>query len=149
VCLPNGECCTADQCPTAECGIPTCVTGQCGIFPAPQSTRCSNGVCCNDQCVDTTSNVDHCGACGDECGPHATCNNGACRCDAGFINCGIGCHAGVCCWYGDCPSGYLCHASECVCGPGRIECAGSCVDGTCCDDADCLDNQACTANQCV
>jgi hypothetical protein len=71
-------------------------------------------VSCDGQCVDTSSNHSHCGACGNECDAVEVCNEGACllecpsdkaSCDGACVDvmtdilncgaCGTVCHAGL------------------------------------------------------
>lgn len=41
-------------------------------------TRTCDGTLCSDQCVDTTSDPNHCGTCGKTCAATETCTAGAC-----------------------------------------------------------------------
>jgi hypothetical protein len=118
-CCPQGyRCCDGHCCPN----VADCCNGQCCPAGAP--------ACCGGTCVDTGSNVQHCGACnnqcqggiycqGNVCTPFpAACMNGNCVCPSGTYFCTNGCLpniAPVCCppnslfsaAYG-CPAGTTC-----------------------------------------
>lgn len=56
--------------------------------------QCCSVACCNGACVDTRSNVNHCGQCGMACGPTpngtSACGSGSCvvgACNSGFYDC--------------------------------------------------------------
>jgi alpha-tubulin suppressor-like RCC1 family protein len=145
---------TCVECVTdAHCaGGRLCRGGVCVI--ACMATGCPAGqTCCTGGCVDTQSNVEHCGACGNTCvAPNGTpvCRAGTCAvgtCDEGFADCdgaaSNGCevdtrltaaHCGGC-------------GRECAAVPGavatceRSTCQSTCVRGS----GDCDRN---TANGC-
>jgi hypothetical protein len=65
---------------------------------APDTGSCSPGcksteTCCDGRCVDTSTNVDHCGECGNRCEAQrssSTCAAGDCviqECEQGFVDC--------------------------------------------------------------
>ena len=113
----NGICVATSQCSSAaDCGVNTactshtCVSGVCGVVNAASGTGCgANSVCdgagncvtqcpagqsfCDGLCVDTSSNVLHCGACDLVCSlpnANAVCLGGTCAvgsCFNGFVNC--------------------------------------------------------------
>lgn len=125
-----------------------CVDGvcRCGGGAACASDR----ACCDGECVDTASDLEHCGGCGTVCpgGPRGIqlCEASSCalRCEDGFEDCddaAPGCEADLsspatCGGCGvACTGGQLCGldadgARACVdsCGAGETECSGSCVD---------------------
>jgi hypothetical protein len=73
---------TVDE--AARCGTgQTCTAGACA---------CSAGFTgCGFECVDTKTDADHCGACGQDCGSGGACTNGACSCPAPSVVCGQTC----------------------------------------------------------
>lgn len=130
---------------------------------------------CDAECVDTKSDSDHCGACGERCDDNEMCEDGVCTpvCANGRTLCGGACvdtdssedHCGGCA-SGPGPRGQRCGPGE-VCREGSCEsncsgarpllCDGSCVNpntnrqncgrcgARCADDEDCVDG-ACTLN---
>lgn len=91
-----------------------------------------NGTVCDGQCVDASSDVNNCGACGHYCSTDQTCNSGSCQCaDPKLKACGHGCtdtatdphNCGQC--GAECGVG-TCQAGSCVC-PG-VKCDGTCTD---------------------
>lgn len=75
-------------------------------------------------CGDTSSNPNHCGACGKVCPPGATCSKGTCVCPDGLSACGALCvdtktNAESCGACGKaCAKGALCVSGGCVCPDG-------------------------------
>ena len=77
---------------------------------------------CNDQCVSTQTDPDHCGACNTTCGEDEACQTGQCvdTCSAGLEMCDSQCvsldsnpdHCGEC--GNDCDAGEGCSLGECV-----------------------------------
>jgi hypothetical protein len=51
----------------------------------------SEGTCCNQQCVDTDTDPNNCGACGHACDPGVACEDGQCQCDELQTLCGTTC----------------------------------------------------------
>jgi hypothetical protein len=109
----NGTCVPT---PCGPCEVCSMTTGQC----AP---TCSAGQsCCDDTCLDTTTDPSNCGGCGNVCPAGQECVGGACqspRCAPPTFDCG-----GVWC----CPEGQLCLNNEytgaplcCIPGFGRHE----------------------------
>ncbi|HEY3493732.1 MAG TPA: hypothetical protein VGK73_03555, partial [Polyangiaceae bacterium] len=111
---------------------------------------------CFGRCVDTLTNLDHCGDCGVECPPRADCDDGQCRCPGEETICGDECvdiqtddaHCGSC--EEVCVTGALCNDGDCECPEGETECADGCVDtdvseehcgecGTTCTGGTCTD----------
>ena len=98
-CGACGAACDIDQ--ANMCAETLCV---CGAARGP-CTGAPDSRCCSDGlgaafCVDTTSDTDHCGSCGNRCGFGETCMDGLCTlgvaCPSGCSGTGICCH-GVCC----------------------------------------------------
>ena len=93
---------------------------------------------CDDSCVDTSIDDDHCGGCGQACThPSSSCVDGACYCDDGSRDCDGECiddlsanpdHCGTC--GNACPDDVDCESGQCVCDDGLTACNGACVDLT-------------------
>ena len=102
-----------------------------GLYCLSGSCRCERGTRCEDQCVFTDDDPEHCGSCGNRCAEHpnvlnslgTSCVGGICHysCEPDFEDCNAdpGCesnllddeeHCGEC--YNECPSG-LCSDGEC------------------------------------
>jgi uncharacterized protein YkwD len=79
---------------------------------------------CSGQCVDTQTNPEHCGECGERCGRGAGCKMGACFCLTGGTWCGPG----------ECLA-TLNDANNCG------ECGKSCGDGEYCVNGGCVADQ--------
>jgi hypothetical protein len=138
--------------PNAVCNQGTC---ECG----PGLTLCGAS-----GCVDTKTNVAHCGqgeeACGNDCrtvgGPNAVCNQGTCECGPGLTLCGAsGCvdtdsdenNCGICgnpdTGEGICSdAGGICESGHCTCPPGTEMCGGQC-------QAECPSGQVRDPNTCA
>jgi len=127
---------------------------------------CSGGTTnCSGQCVNTSSDTNHCGSCGTKCATGQSCVNGTCKlvCGTGLTNCSNKCvdtktdtaNCGSC--GTTCPSGQVCQNGSCslVCGTGLTNCSNTCVDlktdeshcGTC--TKVCSSSQVCTNGACV
>ena len=128
--------------------------------------QCSPGLArCGEECVDTSSNPEHCGACDSPCPGGQVCDVGACSdsCSSGKTNCDSACvdldtdplHCGDCSTA--CNVGESCGSGGCVvtCFPGQTACGSSCVDletddqhcGKC--GVSCAPGEACQAGKCV
>ncbi len=91
---------------------------------------------CAGACVDTSSDDDHCGACGSPCAARMTCVESSCECDAGYTDCGGTCvdraanpaHCGECDLA--CGTNETCDGGECTCAGSLTSCDGTCVDTT-------------------
>lgn len=104
--------------------------------PAPQCS--AEQQLCSNECTDTQSDNNHCGACGNVCPAGSVCGAGQCACTGGKTFCSGTCrdlqtdasNCGAC--GTTCPSGQ-CSAGQCVppvvCGDGRIDNSESCDDG--------------------
>lgn len=150
----DGQCMCEAQCDGRECGKDGCA-GDCGTCADDESCS-AEGQCecpagtqsCADSCVDTDTDVQHCGDCEDACEDRdhssPTCEDGACgiACDDTWLDCDgrqrNGCEASAedpdsC---GDCST--QCEAgehAEATCDAG--ECGFACDEGwgDCDDDA--------------
>ena len=173
VCCPEGETCCNGSCTNTNwdedncgsCGN-TCKSGQTCKQGKCENRKCggSGGVscppdqpdCCNDQCVNTSSDPSNCGACGNRCKPGQTCKQGKCvkktKCGGSG---GVKCSPGQDCCNGQCvntqtdpkncgacgkkcATGQACKQGKCVntkCGGnGGVACPPdrpTCCDGTC------------------
>lgn len=147
-----------------EAGL--CIDSEC---PAPfASCQTYSGTLPTYACgTDTSTDVDNCGSCGNQC-PRGSdafhfkrgCVSGQCQpfCQSGYVDCnGIpddGCESepktdaancGIC--GNACPAGVACIDGKCGCPPGMTNCDGECVDlksddGNCGACArKCVDNQ--------
>ena len=122
-----------------------CCSGNCNTSrqsPRHLRNRCACAVGearCNGACVDTTSNVDNCGGCGEVCNSLEICASGACVCDSGLTACDGVCidtdtdenNCGSCDETCDTVNGEECHEGGC-CGAIHAACA---TDTDCCDIA--------------
>ncbi len=112
---------------------------------ADTATGCSgcgaNQTCCNNQCVDVTSNEAHCGTCGNACGTGQTCSTGSCKCMGSTLQT---CATGTTC----CPGTGCVNTNESLahCGTCGNPCAAgqTCVSGTCALTA-CNNGQNCVS----
>jgi hypothetical protein len=114
-----------------------CASGMC-VCP-------DNGSLCDGACLNTQTDPDNCGFCGNTCGPGASCTQGSCVCpQAGLTSCQSGCtnvstddsNCGFC--------GHVCDdgiGSRCV--------NGSCTVGTCNTNNDCPEGDVCVGAACV
>ena len=89
----------ADTVPIVEICDPDCV----GDF-----------TCCNGECVDVNSRLEHCGACNRPCLPGRECVNAKCG-----VPCSSGCSASQVCSLGFCAG---------ICDSGLTECGTDCID---------------------
>jgi uncharacterized protein YjbI with pentapeptide repeats len=98
--------------------------------------------CCGNQCVDTASDPDNCGSCGEICGANETCVESGCVCPG--IPCEGQCLADgpdVCCLLADC-EGRLCHVS--------LGCNGNvCEYQQLADNTDCGFGGTCEGGVCI
>lgn len=86
------ECVTDSDCPA----IDRCVDGACVPRAAMDSGPggCPSGeTLCGPSCVNVLMNAQHCGACGNGCGPTEMCLSGACveACTGAEVRCGTAC----------------------------------------------------------
>lgn len=112
---------------------------------------------CDGDEVDTSTDSEHCGGCGNACDPDfGHCEGGQCVCPDGFEACGSDnrceyveqepSHCGSC--GNDCGPGMACQAGQCVCRTGFTMCGGECVD-TSRDPLHCGDcNEDCGYGKC-
>ena len=114
-------------------------------------------VVCQENCVDLSTDFDHCGECGSDCGNGEECVSGVCvdkECDPGLLACGGECvdvsedpnSCGRC--DRQCFAGEDCVSGQCVCPPGQSDCeavskVGEVVGGPCERDEDCSGDSRC------
>lgn len=129
-CAENGECPVDYACDAS---------GNC--VPTPD---CFDGSICEAQCVDTRTDEDHCGACGNACSAELSCCGGQCL-DLSVSDE----HCGEC---GNmCVGGSFCEASACRC-PDEIplSCGETCIDpATNADHCGACDNVCQSIEDCV
>lgn len=131
---------------------------------APDADLTCSGmlVGCEGECVDLSTNPDHCGSCEGECAPGERCESGNCLCPSGTEVCGETCrdttrdplHCGQC--DQRCEAEERCEGSLCVCRPGFERCDGECVDkrldpshcGVCNNDCTATATPYCTDGTC-
>ncbi|MFT3924185.1 MAG: hypothetical protein QM778_16745 [Myxococcales bacterium] len=90
--------------------------------------------CGTSSCVDTDTDLLHCGTCSNACPSGASCSSGTCTCPAGFELCGGRCvdvsrdaaHCGSC--GKSCGTGSVCTNGACACSDGLDSCGGACVE---------------------
>ena len=144
-----GEECTDSNCSCnggAACaaGEVCCSVGGCATSCACGTTPDCTDTCCSDQCVDTSSDRENCGACGNVCRDDQSCDSGTCVCASG-TDCGNTCadlasdaeNCGTCA--NACASGETCCGGSCVdtdtsktdCGACASTCGGTCEGGEC------------------
>lgn len=88
--------------------------------PRGYQQTCGPATTCGSQCVDTSTNTSHCGACNAACASGAECGNSRCVCPLGTRACGGSCidvttnrtHCGAC--NNTCLSTGTCQAGRCV-----------------------------------
>ena len=135
VCRKMQQSCSRDQqCCGGYCdrrrNIPRELRNRCGC-------RAGNVVCPGSQlCIDTSSDVNNCGACGDVCPSDAmACIEGACVCPDGLTPCGDRCvdtdsdfdHCGDC--NNSCPVDAMsCNDGVCECPGSTLHCDDACVE---------------------
>jgi hypothetical protein len=126
-----------------------CDNGQCATQCSAGLTACGGGGDGGQTlCVDTATDLAHCGDCSTACGVGQVCNHGQCAatCGAGLVACGGGCidpfssraYCGATAGCGAdggaagqvCASGYVCSDGSCQlsCQAGLVSCGGACVD---------------------
>ncbi len=146
-CVSQGACCfDENQCNDGTClkkdsgeccpGYSACPAARDGCCNSLGGEECTDDGCCdsifgdmtvcNGKCIDTQTDKDHCGGCGEGCGEGKSCRNGSC-----------GCGESATCQEGCCPPGYWCHhlGSCCATKDGQLHCtcpSGYCVSGGIC-----------------
>lgn len=142
-CVGKDECCPSD---------PPCPEDPKGCCHSPGVEVCTiDGCCleldgmkaCNNFCVDTTTNRNHCGDCNSPCGQEEACINGECRqaeeCPDGRPPCpGKAGGDGPFCrpqQHDSCCGDTSCNALKDCCDPEEGVCClkGTCAAGRCCD----------------
>jgi hypothetical protein len=107
-----------------------------GTAALPLVGTCCNGVCFVVGTLNTTSDNNNCGMCGNKCPSGTTCQNGLCQA-AVVVNCagladGTACSPGTCC-NGHCVSGSSFISDNNNCG----SCGHKCTGGQTCSAASC------------
>ena len=141
-CNADRECCAGTNCLLGDCNPCAGKGGTCST--ARPCCRQNRTTCCNDRCVDTRTNSNHCGRCGRVCRRGSYCSNSKC-CPDGTVN-----RKGLCCPFTDqncngectnlqsdrnncgacgrkCADNNICSKGKC-CPNGRINCGGVCVN---------------------
>lgn len=72
--MDAGVACGSMSCAVGE----ECLEGTCRA-PCDAEEDCATGSCCSDYCVDTDTDRDHCGRCGEGCPANLACEEGRCR----------------------------------------------------------------------
>jgi hypothetical protein len=89
--------------------------------PTATATVCPDDLHdCGDACVDTNSDPDNCGQCGNGCGELMCCSGVCTDVSSDPENCGE--------CQGVCDPGLVCAEGSCTCAEGAANCDGSCVD---------------------
>jgi stigma-specific protein Stig1 len=118
--------------------------------------------CCNNKCIDVTTNNANCGGCGNTCSGGTACMGGTClcpgsnsKCDATQTCCGqTGCknvmtdaqNCGSC---GQaCADGETCEGGACKAAPGCMGCMNTCCAGQCTDTSSDASNCGMCGNAC-
>jgi len=108
---------------------------------------------CGNECVDKSTDTDHCGSCNHACPPFSSCSGGECECPGSQTECAGVCvdtktsasHCGGCGTL--CAPNYACQNGLCTC--LLTPCGGACVD-TQTDPNNCGScGNACAYGQCV
>ncbi|HKP56592.1 MAG TPA: hypothetical protein VJV78_07730 [Polyangiales bacterium] len=174
-CLPGYACSEDGICEALDAGTrgdPSRTQPDASERDAQPPAGCGTGSMCDGTCVDTSSDVAHCGGCGRQCtdSEHgsAACDGGVCSltCSEGYAPCGDGCyllesdplHCGACTVSCGDPEGGLgvCESGTCGmrCLAGFILCNGKCVRadepahcGKC--TTACQADQSCAGGTCV
>ena len=178
--VADGRCaeCITDE----NCGDPAmvCRGGSCqdaGGGGGGNPVICSGGTtdCGNGRCVDTASDPNHCGSCGQQCANAEVCNVGKCTCRPGLTDCGGNCvdtnsnpnDCGGCSGNGGsgamCQMGEICNGGSCMTGTagdcpkdacsnnnGRVACVDFASDPLHCGDCGtrCDRDQVCVGGKC-
>jgi hypothetical protein len=140
-CAPGGMCYPGLQCLAGFCvmlGGEEGETGDADAGDGDGDNPCDNGQSyCGDKCVDTQTNILHCGGCDIACASDELCFEGDCAtdcseapcegltwCDPDTDLCLPGCADDF-----QCGSNEMCDldAHECVCAFGYVLCAGECI----------------------
>ncbi len=108
------------------CGSVCKANEHCGVYEHTSVCElCANGtsLCGADECVDLSSNENHCGACDHPCAANQNCYQAKCydRVPPG----------GRCTGDGQCTGNFVCIDDVCKCHPDYKLCRGQCVRGAC------------------
>src|SRR6266540_3735791 len=98
---------------------------------------CTTGTACGQSCVNTATDNNNCGMCGNLCGIGQSCQASQCVCQTGLILCNGLCvqsdanHCGTCTM--TCSAGQVCSNNACTsegCTGSQMMCGTACVDTT-------------------
>jgi hypothetical protein len=108
-CDGQGRCVAGPACPIVdECQVGECTDEGCAYAPLPDGTQCGEDAadrCCGGECVDISSDEDHCGGCNTACAVNQECEpveataecmdgppetSGRCRCAMADDECPLG-----------------------------------------------------------
>lgn len=130
------EVCTLGNC-RCKSGMKWCATSK-SCIKSTEVCCLATQTNCNNKCVNTKTDKDNCGKCGESCGTGKTCTNGTCVCNVGTTlcsekcvnlktdgancgSCGTPCNGGSTCNFGKC----VCPAGKKACGSGSdLRCVG-------------------------
>ena len=141
-CNVDRECCAGTNCLLGDCNLCSAKGAACSTKrPCCRETRTT---CCNELCVDTRTNRNHCGQCGrvcrrgsycsrSKCCPDGTVNRNGLCCPFTHVNCKGECvnlqsdrnNCGSC--GQKCADNSICSKGKC-CTNGKINCSGVCVN---------------------
>lgn len=122
-------------------GTAICNAGSCSLLCNQGTTMC--GVASGQDCIDTTSDVAHCGACNRACAGGQICQNSDCieppncdvqnpascvgmtYCNPADNRCAPGCDPRL---SNQCGSHEMCASNQCECSTGYHDCSGVCLN---------------------
>jgi hypothetical protein len=141
-------------------------TGNTGGSAGSGATCGAGTMDCSGTCINVNTDNANCGMCGKACAGDQTCQNGACACAAGRMQCSgattcvdTNADPANCGGCGKaCSSDQVCSAGTCgaTCSTGLMACSGACVDlsnnidhcGMCTTACSAANGQTCTGGSC-
>jgi glucosylceramidase len=139
---------------SASPGTNTGTAGTNGGAGTAGTITCTTGTACGQSCVNTATDNNNCGTCGNLCGIGQSCQASQCVCQTGLILCNGLCvqsdanHCGTCTM--TCSAGQVCSNNACTsegCTGSQMMCGTACVDTTSSDTNCGSCGHACTAGQ--